>query len=194
MAAGAAQRDVKRIRRCIDRAGPRVDPPDLQVIPQVESKTRVRPGLERAIGNHSLSAADALFGWLKHKRDRPWHFAPARNQKLGRGQQDRGMAVMSAGVVGAMIYRLVRLPPICLGQRQGIHIGPQHDGMARPSALEHAHDAGLAHAGSHLVKTETLQPLGYDPGCPMFLVRELRMAVKIAPQLDEPFALLGSQH
>jgi hypothetical protein len=194
MTTRATQGDVERVRRCIHGASPRVDPPDLEVIPQVEPKTRVRSGLERAIGEHSLSPANPLFGWLKYERDRPWQLAPACNQNLSRGHQDRGMAVVSAGVMGARIYRLVRLTPIRLDQRQGIHIGTQHDGAARSSTLEHAYDAGLANARTHLVETKTVQPFGDDPSGPMLLVRQLRVAVKIAPQLDQAFALLGRQH
>jgi hypothetical protein len=39
-----------------------------------------------------------------------------------------------------------------------------------------------------------LQSFGHDPGGPMLLVRELGMAVKITPKLDQAFALFGGQH
>jgi hypothetical protein len=192
--AGAIHRDDECIGRRIHGAGPRIDPSDLEVIPQVETKARVRAWLERALGEHSFSAADALFSWLEHERDGPRQLAPARDKKLGCRQQDRGMAIMAAGVVGALIHRLVGLAPISLGEGERIHVGTQHDCATGPAAPEYAHDPGLAHARTHLVKPELLQTLGDDPGRSMFLVRQLRMAVKIPPQLDQSFALLGGQH
>ncbi len=75
-----------------------------------------------------------------------------------------------------------------------VHVGPQQHRFARFIAAQHAHHAGLAHAGADLIQTEAPESFGYDPGRPMLLVGELRMAVKIAPKLDQLFALRGGEH
>ena len=61
---------------------------------------------------------------LKDELDAPVQVSSLREQHLGRRQQPRHVAVMSAGMHDTLVLRLV-WDVCCLSQRQGIHVSPQ---------------------------------------------------------------------
>jgi hypothetical protein len=189
MAARATQGDDEGVGRGVHRTIARVDLAYLDFVPQVQAKTRVRARLERTILDHAGGAVDAFFGRLKDEGHRARQLAPAGRQQLCHRQQNGGVAVVAAGVMGTRSRRAVRLATVGLGQRQPVHVGAQQHRFARFAATQYPHHTGLADAGADLVQTEPLETFGHDRSRPMLLVGELRMAVKIAPQLDQLFAL-----
>ena len=160
----------------------------------MQSEARFRTRFERPVANHAFGAADALLGRLKDERHHSGQLRPAGGQQLGHGQQDRHVPVVAASVVGVRVRRSVRLAAVGLGQRQGIHVGAQHDGAAGSTPAQHGDHAGLAHARSHVVHTQRPQALGNDTRRAVLLMRDLRVPVKIAAELDGPLALLSRQH
>ena len=73
-----------------------------------------------------------------------------------RAQQHRGMPVMAAGVHLAVIHRAM-VEFVAFLDVKRVHIGAQPDGAVRITALERAHDAGLAQAAIDR------QPPGFKP-------------------------------
>ncbi len=71
--------------------------------------------------------------------------------------------------------------PALLGNRQGIHIGPQANDLAGAVSLapEHTDNACPAKASDHLVKAEFAQLLGNDPRRAVDLEMQLRVLMEI---------------
>ena len=66
----------------------------------MEAKARVRSRIERAVGDHARRPADALLRRLKDERHPPGQLGALASQDFGYGQQDGGVTVMPAGVMG----------------------------------------------------------------------------------------------
>jgi hypothetical protein len=96
--------------------------------------------------------------------------------------------------MSALLNGAVRLAAIGLGQRQRVDVGTEHDRPPRPPTTQQADDASLAHTSAHLVEPKVAQPLVNHGSGAVFLVGQLRVAVEIAPQLDQDFRLLSRQH
>ena len=186
--------DDKGVGRGIDRARAHVDLPDLELVPQVQPEARVGPGVQGTVLEHALRSADALFGRLKDEQYRARQIGLARRQQLGDRQQDGGVAIMATGVVRALLNRAVGLAAIGLGERQSVDVRAQHHRAAGAGALQHADDARLTYGCTHAMEPKLAQTVGDDSSRAVLLVRELWVAVKIAPQLDQSLALLSGQH
>ena len=96
--------------------------------------------------------------------------------------------------MAALLNRAVRLAAIRLSQRQRVDVGAKHDRPPGPVTPQQPDHARLADARAHLVEPQLVQPLLDQRSGAMFLVRQLRVAMQVAPQLDETFRLLSRQH
>ena len=115
----------------IDRAGPRIDLADFDLIPQVQSKARVRAWLERAVLEHALRAADALFGGLEDERHRPRQLASTRRKKLRRRSTELPCGRRARKRDGCPFERPVRPGPDLARSAAGVHVGAQQDRRGR---------------------------------------------------------------
>ena len=114
-----------------------------------------------------------------------------RGQVAGHADEVRHVKIVPAGVH----HRHRRAAGSCsadlrgigqsrlFGDRQGVHVGPQHQHFARP-VLQHAHDAVSANAGRHR-RTDSPQLVGHPGGGLLFLQRQLGVLVQVLIQLDE---------
>src|SRR5690606_26654989 len=71
--------------------------------------------------------------------------------------------------------------------RQGVHVGPEAEDLARAVAPppDHADDARPPNAGNDLVAAESLQLFRHDAGRPMHVIEDLGMSVQVAAELRE---------
>jgi len=67
-----------------------------------------------------------------------------------------------------------------LGDRQAVHVGPNHDGAARPATLDIGHDAGAGDAGLQPVDRQRIKALPEVCGGVAFLERQFRHGVQLA--------------
>jgi hypothetical protein len=92
---------------------------------------------------------------------------------------------MAAGMHLAGHRRSVGLAE-SLGDGQRVHVGAQADGgTLAPAAADQADDAGLAHAGDHLVAAEFAQLFGHEGGGLVLLVAQFGMAVDVMAPLGD---------
>src|SRR5512137_638340 len=93
------------------------------------------------------------------------------------------MRVMAAGMHPARVLGLPRHLRLFLN-REGVNIRTEHDGLARPSALQEARDTGLANPGAHCV-AKVFQPVRYNARGPFLLEPEFRVTMEIASELNQ---------
>ena len=145
-----------------------------------------REALEQALLQHHASAAVAFFGGLEDEGHRAVECARAR-QLARRAEQHAGVAVVAAAVMRA--GRAARMLALAeLDHRQRIHVGAQAEAARARAAAQRRDHAGAGDAFVH-VQPEQAQGVGDDAGGALFLERELRMRMQVAPQRDQ----LGQQ-
>ena len=114
-------------------------------------------------------------------------------QQARHGEEDRGVAVVAAGVHHPRVLRAV-LDLVCFLDRQRVHVGPQQHGPARTRAAgapDQGRDAGRGDPGPDVLGTEGAQPLG-DEARRLFLVKgEFRVLVQVPPVGNDPGQDLG---
>src|SRR5690606_37628372 len=134
--------------------------------------------LDHAAG---ASAAAQLFGGLEDKMNRAVEVPPPRND-LGGGQQDRGMAVMAAGMHGAW-YLACPFDAIAFLYRQGVHIGAQADAAAGVAVSERTQHARAGDAFRNVV-AQSPQTISDHAGSAELLETEFGMAMDVSPERD----------
>ena len=82
--------------------------------------------LEQPVVDHSLRAAETFLGGLKYQSQRAGEFVAAIRNKRCCTKQNCDVAVVTAGVHGAVGLRTIRVIAL-LKDRERIHIGSQHD-------------------------------------------------------------------
>ena len=134
--------------------------------------------VKEPFGNHALCAGTGLFRGLEDKVHSARKIARL-SQVFGGPQQDRGVAVVTAGVHLARRGRGV-FKTVLLLHRQRVHLGSQAD-TARIIALsQHADHAGSRHAAMHL-DAPALKSLRHDVRGAMFFIAQLWVGMEITP-------------
>jgi hypothetical protein len=131
---------------------------------------------------------------LEGKHDGPAQAGTLSSQQLGRGEKDRDVPIVPAGVVHAIACRAVRLAAVGLEQRQCVHVGTQQHTPTWSPAAQNADNTGPPDPSAHLVQIELAQSIGYQTGRAVFLVCHLGVAVQIAPPLDQLRPLRVAEH
>jgi len=117
-------------------------------------------------------------------------------QNLGDGHQDGRVAVVATGVHDAHLasFKLGRGTG-GKGQihgfrdRQGIHVSAQGQHRAGLPPLEQSHDTGMRYAGLYF-QSQGFQMMRHQCGGAEFAVGQFRMAMQVAPPVDELIAQL----
>ena len=138
--------------------------------------------LEQAVFDHRARTAEVFFVGLEDQVQRAVEIA-ARRQRLGGREQDRGVAVVAAGVHAAMGFARVRQAG-GLDDGQRIHVGADAQPPRAVADFHLRHDAGLADACVHLVAPFT-QQVGDQLGGRAHLEAELGVGVDPAADVDE---------
>ena len=161
---------------------------------QAKGDFRLVP-IEHALLQHQLRAAfftrgRAFLCRLKHEQHVARQILLHRGQHFGDAHQDRGVAVVSAGMHDAH-----RLAAECrgdarterqihlFGNRQAIHVGAQHDRRPWAAAFQQRDDARLRHAGFD-GQTEPTQMIRDELRSPELAVRQFGVLVQIATPRD----------
>jgi len=140
--------------------------------------------LEQAFRDHPARTAEPFLGGLEDQHCRAGEVA-RRREIAGGAEQDRGMAVMAAGMHLAGIARGIGQVR-GLGDRQRIHVGAQADAaLAGLLAVDDADDTGPGNALMHLVDPPVAQRLRHDPRRARLLEADLGMRVQIAADRGE---------
>ena len=143
--------------------------------------------------DHRLRSRPQLLGRLEQRDEGPVPGIRRPCQQLGRARQPGDVHVVSAGVhdrdrvpvgVGAGGGAGVREAGVLL-DREGVHVGAQHDGRA-VAVAEHPDDAGPADARAHLA-AGPLELLGGLRRGALLVVRELRVGMEVAVQVFQGF-------
>ena len=151
-----------------------------------------RKALEEPILDHRQRARAAFFRRLEAEYQRAVEIARL-GEMFGRAEQQRGVAVVAAGVHAAGnlggVFRAAGFE-----DRQRVHVGAQQRPLLRPirgpiGAVQQPDDARAADALVHLVEAEFRQPPGDQRRRASDLVEQLGMAMEVAP----PFGELGNQ-
>ena len=106
--------------------------------PDMNAKHRIN-AFNTLLGNDTLGALGNFFTRLENQSYRAMQFAPDFIQDFSGTQQHCRMGIMTAGMHEAVIdgfERYVRL----FGNGQGIHIGPQTDGLSRKGPFDYGND------------------------------------------------------
>ena len=149
--------------------------------------------VEQVVVDHPLRSRPQLLGWLEQRDEGPVPGVRRPRQQLRRARQPGDVHVVSAGVhdrnrvpvgVGAGGGAGVREAGVLL-DREGVHVGAQHDGGA-VAVAEHPDDAGTADARAHLA-AGPLELLGGLRRRALLLVRELGVGMKVAVQVFQGF-------
>ena len=113
-------------------AGAETDDTDRQRLEHVQPERGVDRGIAQHPGlDHRQGAAGAgLLGRLEAELDRAGELVVALQQQARRGEEDRGVAVVAAGVHHAGVLRAV-LDLVFFLDRQRVHVGPQQHGPAQ---------------------------------------------------------------
>ncbi len=135
-----------------------------------------RKALEQAVGDHDAAAALVLLGRLEDEADDAVEVAGG-GQVAGGAEEHRGVAVVAAGVHGAVARRAVGQVGALL-DRQRVHVGAQPDGAVRAAAAQGAHDPGLGQAAVDL-DAERLEALGHQRRGAHLLEGDLGVAVEV---------------
>ena len=93
-----------------------------------------------AVVNVVVRAVAGLFGGLEKEFDSACELFSLGSEELGCAKEHRGMAVMTAGVHHAFVFRAVR-KLILLGDRKCVDIGAQQHGLPLLSAAQGADEA-----------------------------------------------------
>jgi hypothetical protein len=147
----------------------------------VQTEARVGPRVECTIPDHSYRTIHALLRGLEDETDRARHVSSACRKDIGDRQQNRRVAIVAAGVVGAVNCRAVWLSSIHLCQRECVHIGAQHHPPTRPPTGKRADDACLTDASAHAVQSEGGQARGHDASGAVLPVRQLGVTMQVTP-------------
>ena len=128
----------------------------------------------------ALAPRAALFGRLEDDDRRAGEVAGG-GEIARRAEQDRGVAVVAAGMHAAGNGRAIGQVGRLL-DRQRVHVGAQADraSACALAALDDADDAALADAGANLVAAEFAQPLGDEGRGLVDVVEKLGMGVEMA--------------
>ena len=179
MAAAAAQFDFELVAARHHRPWAHGKTPLRQAGPVVQAVDRLhRETLEQALLHHHPAAALVFFGRLEDQ----YHGAVKASgfgQVLGGPQQHGGVAVVAAGVHAARVAGAMG-KGVGLGDRQGIHVGPQADAGLAGAGPQHPDHAGAGQAGVHLT-AEAGEPFGHQGGGAVFCEGRFGMGVQVPP-------------
>lgn len=156
--------------------------PGGQIVRDVKRVGTIRTVIiQETIGNHLGRTGNDLLGRLEHEDDGAGEVGAVRGQQFCRTHEDGGVGIMAAGMHLAWHLRTEALGDLRVGFRQwqGIHVRAQEDRSTRPRTVENADHASLADPGAGL-DAEGAQSIGDDSRGPVFLERDLRVAVDIA--------------
>ena len=136
--------------------------------------------VHQPVVDHRLGAAAAFFGRLEDDDRRAGEVAGG-GEIARRAEQDRGMAVVAAGVHAAGNGRAIGQVGRLL-DRQRVHVGAQADraSACALAALDDADDSAATDAGANFVAAEFAQPLGDEGRGLIEVVEKLGMGVEMA--------------
>ena len=197
----ATDDDGKCIRRSLRRAAAETDLARFQFRRSVEAEngqwSRV---FKRALLDHQGSATlfvigRAFFGRLEEEFHRAVNLFAQGAQHLRDTEGDRCVGVMAAGVHDAGCLGFVG-HVVCLGDGQGVHVGPIGDHRAGFGAFQQGDHSVPGDAGSDFVTAKRTETFGNNAAGAFLTVGEFRVLVEIAPGLDElcaeSFGALGN--
>lgn len=156
-----------------------------------QDHVRLRKPLEQPVVDHRLGALCRLFGRLENGQHRPVPVPRRSGEQAGGTGQPGDVHVMSAGVHDRHLIAVVVDAGLGAGvvesggllDREGVHIGAQHD--RRTDAIaQHAHHACPADAGGDL-ESRLPQPFGRLLGSAVLLEGQLRVGVQITVEGPE---------
>ena len=127
---------------------------------------------EKAVVQHLLGAAIALFGRLEEQVDRTAEL-PGSGKVERRTDQHGHVPVMAAGMHLSWYRRSVWMTAL-LVDRQRVHIRTQRDRRSRSGSPDHSDNATTADSGMDLY-TEFAKLLRNEGGGPFFFQRQFRM-------------------
>jgi hypothetical protein len=192
VAAMALDVDGKLVRGRHQRPGPDGKMAERQARHVVHAIDLVNPEpLHHPVLDHGAAAGAALLRRLEDEQGRAGE--AARLGEIARRAQKHGrVAVVAAGMHLAGHCGEPRLAAF-LGDRQRVHVGPQADDRPGSAALalEHADDTGAADPLDDLVAAEFAELRSHVGRRAMDVVKELRMAMIIAPPMSDLVVKLG---
>ena len=145
----AGDRDVEEGTAGHCRAGGDREVPDRRSRPVVQAIDPVaREAIEQAVVEHREGAACAFLARLEDEGHRAVEI-PRLGEVAGCAEQDRGVAVVAAGVHLALRAAGIGNPGR-LYDRQRVHVGPDADRALAVAIAQHADDARAADAAMHL--------------------------------------------
>ncbi len=194
VAAAAGDANLEAVGAGHDRAAQNGHLPRRQAWPVVQAEYRLHRELfEQTLLDHDATAAIPLLGRLENEMHRAFEvsLAAQRRQSLGRTQQHRGMAVMTAGMHLSRMARAV-LEGIEFVERQRVHVGAQADGATAAAGLQAADHAGAGQAAMHR-QAERLEFFRHDIGGAPFAEGEFRMGMDVAADGRDAGVQIGDQ-
>ncbi len=156
----------------------------MQAKDRARLRRRKQPVVEHPERPRAAAIGIAFLGRLEQHQHSARHLGAEAGEHLRDAESDGHVRVVAAGVFHVLDGRLVRHVDQ-LGNRQRVHVGADGDDPSWPSALQNAHDAGHADAGADFVESKRTQPVGDETGSSRLTVAELRVAVDVAPRLDD---------
>ncbi len=140
-----------------------------------------RERIEQAVFEHFLRAGLALFSRLENQIQCAVEGLSA-GQMLGRREQHRGMAVVTARVHLAGERAGIRQAGLFV-DRQGVHVRAQAEALRAVAHFQLADHTGFPEPACHRV-APFLQTLGHEVGGGEFFVRQFRVGVDTVAQSD----------
>ena len=138
--------------------------------------------VEQPFLEHEPGAVKALLAGLEHQEDAAGPRRSLLDEQPCGAEQHRDVRVVPAGVHPAVMFR-GELEPGLLGQRQGVHVGPQQDGRPGPAAFDGRHDGADGDAGDG-IEPESADRVEDDGLRPRQLQADLRDPMQSTPQRD----------
>jgi hypothetical protein len=141
-----------------------------------------REAREDALLDHAHASALVFLCGLEYEIDRSVERSRLAEQ-LRRAKQHRRVAVMTAGMHDARLFRRVGKPRL-LHDRKRVELGSQADRARAGSAAQNADHAGAADSFVNLVERERSELFGNKARCFVFLKAQFRICVNPMPPGD----------
>jgi len=138
--------------------------------------------LEQSGLDHALRASHRLIRRLEDERHTPSDAIAMTHQDLCDAGDEGGMDVVAAGMIPVLKLGSVGRPGGV--DRQGIHVGPNQQRLARVCSVEHGQHPGPTDAFLHL-QAEDPHLTSQDPGGPHLLERQFRVPMQLPSEGDE---------
>ena len=99
-----------------------------QAAPDMYAESGIHP-IQATLGDEIFRSMGGFLCGLEQQSDRTWQFFPVLQQKFCRSQQHGGMAVVAAGMHGAVLSGIGQAGVLPNGK--GINVSPEQNGFPR---------------------------------------------------------------